>query len=87
VLALLAIGLPAIIACGRPDANTSAAAVTTHVEPAPDPAVVQVQHPERFNVVRVETRSMPNELHVNGVVAPDVTRTVHVLRRLDHSGV
>jgi membrane fusion protein, heavy metal efflux system len=78
VLALLAIGSFTMVACQRSDLDTSAAAVTTHVEPSPDPAVVQVDHPERFVVVRVETRSMPNELHVNGVVAPDVTRTVHV---------
>jgi cobalt-zinc-cadmium efflux system membrane fusion protein len=26
----------------------------------------------------VETRTTPNELHMNGVVAPDITRTVHV---------
>jgi hypothetical protein len=26
----------------------------------------------------VETRTTPNELHLNGVVAPDITRTVHV---------
>jgi cobalt-zinc-cadmium efflux system membrane fusion protein len=78
VLASLAVGVPAMVACGHRDFDASAAAVTTRVEPAPDPAVVQVEHPERFSVVRVETRTMPDELHVNGVVAPDVTRTVHV---------
>ena len=48
------------------------------VEGASDPALVHVAHPQNFHVVGVETRTVPNELHVNGVVAPDVTRTVHV---------
>ena len=78
-LGLLGIGFPTFVACGRADRDAAAhAEVTTRVEPAPDPALVEVPHPERVNVVRVETRTLPNELHVNGVVAPDVTRTVHV---------
>ena len=48
------------------------------VERASDPGLVKVAHPQNFHIVRVETRTVPNELHVNGVVAPDVTRTVHV---------
>ena len=45
---------------------------------ASDPTVVEVEHPDRFALVRAELRAVPNELHVNGVVAPDVNRTVHV---------
>ncbi len=45
---------------------------------APDPSLVDVEHPDRFAIVRAEVRAVPNELHVNGVVAPDVSRTVHV---------
>ena len=78
VLALLMIVPPALLGCGHRHRDASAPQITTRVEPAPDPALVEVPHPERFNVVRVETRTLPNELHVNGVVAPDVTRTVHV---------
>jgi cobalt-zinc-cadmium efflux system membrane fusion protein len=80
VLGLFTIGLPTFVACRRPERDTAArAGPATRVEPAPDAAVVQVEHPERFSVVRVQTRAVPNELHVNGVVAPDVTRTVHVM--------
>ena len=64
------------IGCSRETAEEGTTPVP--VERASDPAVVQVAHPQNFHVVRVETRTVPNELHVNGVVAPDVTRTVHV---------
>jgi len=64
------------IGCSRETAEEGTTLVP--VERASDPAVVQVAHPQNFHVVRVETRTVPNELHVNGVVAPDVTRTVHV---------
>src|SRR6202011_1671442 len=36
-------------------------------------------HPELFPVVAVEMRKVPDELPVNGVVAPDVSRTVPVV--------
>jgi cobalt-zinc-cadmium efflux system membrane fusion protein len=40
--------------------------------------VVRVADSKRFTVARVETRVIPNELRVNGLVVPDDTRTVHV---------
>ena len=64
------------IGCSRQTAEEGTTLLP--VERASDPALVQVAHPQNFHVVRVETRTVPNELHVNGVVAPDVTRTVHV---------
>ena len=64
------------IGCSRQTSEEGTTLVP--VERASDPAVVQVAHPQNFHIVRVETRTVPNELHVNGVVAPDVTRTVHV---------
>lgn len=41
--------------------------------------VIEVDHPEQFSLVTVEQRRTVNELKVNGVVAPDVNRTVPVL--------
>ena len=58
------------------DAEVSAA---TRNEPARDPALVVVDHPEQFPLVPVSTRKMPDEMSVNGVVAPDVSRTVPIL--------
>jgi cobalt-zinc-cadmium efflux system membrane fusion protein len=48
------------------------------VEEAPDPNVTTLDHPEQFPVVTVEMRKAPDQLSVNGVVAPDVSRTVPV---------
>jgi cobalt-zinc-cadmium efflux system membrane fusion protein len=44
-----------------------------------DPNIMTVDHPEQFTLVEVENREVADELHMNGVVAPDVNRTVPVL--------
>jgi cobalt-zinc-cadmium efflux system membrane fusion protein len=49
------------------------------VEKAPDPSVVEVQHPEQFSLVTVEQRPTAEEMLVNGVIAPDVNKSVPVL--------
>lgn len=49
------------------------------VEKAPDPSVIEVQHPEQFSLVAVEQRPTADEILVNGVIAPDVNRSVPVL--------
>jgi len=41
--------------------------------------VVQVEHPEQFLLATVEQRPAVDELHVTGVVTPDVNRSVPVL--------
>src|SRR5208283_662173 len=46
---------------------------------SPDPGVVQMEHPEQFPLVEAEGRKVSDETHVNGVVAPDVNRSVAVL--------
>ncbi len=63
--------------CGR-EPKTSSADAPVRVEAAPDPGMVEVAHPEEFLLAAVEERSLPEELSVNGVVAPDVNRTVPV---------
>jgi len=49
------------------------------VEKAPDPAVIEVRHPEEFALVTAEQRRLADEMQVNGVVTPDVNRSVPVL--------
>jgi cobalt-zinc-cadmium efflux system membrane fusion protein len=51
----------------------------TQVVASPDPNVIEMNAPERFGVAEVSSRQVFDELHVNGVVAPDVNRTVPVL--------
>ncbi|MGO9019383.1 MAG: efflux RND transporter periplasmic adaptor subunit, partial [Syntrophobacteraceae bacterium] len=44
-----------------------------------NPDVIEMEHPERFPLVAVESREIVDEIHVNGVVTPDVNRSVAVL--------
>ncbi len=65
------------VGCSRQtNPNTSANVV---VEKAPDPHEIEVQDPAQFPLVAVEQRRTYNELKVNGVVTPDVSRTVPVV--------
>jgi cobalt-zinc-cadmium efflux system membrane fusion protein len=49
------------------------------VEEIHSDGAVQVEHPEQFLLATVEQRPMVDELHVTGVVTPDVNRAVPVL--------
>ena len=53
-------------------------AAPTKAEVTVDPNVYQTDRPELFKIVKVETRAVPTTLTANGVVAPDVNRTIHV---------
>lgn len=79
---LFAIGLFCFVSTGcsrESKVNASASdPAPVKIETAPDPSVIEVDHPEQFPLVKVEARSARNELMVNGVVAPDVSRTVPV---------
>jgi len=44
-----------------------------------DPNVIEMDHPERFALAEVEKKSIVDVIHVNGVVTPDVNRSVAVL--------
>jgi len=75
----LAAGLLLLSAgCSR-NSDANAPAPQVKVEEAPDPTLVEIDHPERFALTAVGTRKAYEELRVNGVVAPDVARTVPVL--------
>jgi cobalt-zinc-cadmium efflux system membrane fusion protein len=43
-----------------------------------EPGLYDVEHPELFKLVKVETRDLPDVLKANASVAPDVNRTIHV---------
>jgi cobalt-zinc-cadmium efflux system membrane fusion protein len=44
-----------------------------------DPNVIEMDHPERFSLVAVESRQVVDEILVSGVVTPDINRSVAVL--------
>src|ERR1035438_6230648 len=63
-------------ACSKTKAEPSAGAV---VETNTDPNVFMMQNPGQFPVTTVEVRKVADEIHVNGVIAPDVNRSVPVV--------
>lgn len=67
--ALLGVG----VGCSR-----GGEAAPTKAEVTLDPNVYQTDRPELFKIVPVETRKVATTLTANGVVAPDVNRTIHV---------
>ena len=81
-LAAVAVSLALIVAgCGAkaktdPKAEAPPPAV---VEPDQDVNMVKVDHPEQFPVVSATKHDAAPELHVTGVVTPDVSRQVPVI--------
>lgn len=76
-LALLGASLVAT-GCSRSQNADAATNAPVKVEAAPDPTVAEVDHPEQFPLAAAQLRSVHDDLTVNGVVAPDVSRTVPV---------
>jgi cobalt-zinc-cadmium efflux system membrane fusion protein len=64
--------------CAKSQTADAATNPVVNVETAPDPNVVEVDHPEQFPLATAETRSAHDDLIVNGAVTPDVSRTVPV---------
>ena len=77
---VIAIAVLTGAACSREtkaDSNP-ASAENVKVEQASDVNVIKIAHPEQFPLVPVQMRATSDELKVNGVVSPDVNRTVPV---------
>jgi cobalt-zinc-cadmium efflux system membrane fusion protein len=64
--------------CSKGQTADAATNTPTQVEAAPDPTVAEVDHPEQFPLIAAQSRALHDDLTVNGVVAPDVGRTVPV---------
>ncbi len=60
-------------------ARSKVAPADTKIETNTDPNIFTLPHPEEFPVAAVELRKVNDELHVTGVVTPDVNRSVPVL--------
>src|SRR5271165_109631 len=74
LLPLLLVGL--FFACSKTKAEPSAGTV---VVTNTDPNVFTMQNPGQFPLTTVEVRKVNDEVHVNGVIAPDVNRSVPVV--------
>jgi len=62
--------------CSR---GTSEAAKATEAITSTDPNIIRMENPDRFALADVSIRQLADELHVNGMVTPDVNRSVPVL--------
>jgi membrane fusion protein, heavy metal efflux system len=69
-----------LLTTGCTKSQTADAAINApvKVEPSIDPNVTEVNHPEQFPLSTAELHAVHDDLTVNGVVAPDVSRTVPV---------
>ena len=76
VFGLALASLLAGIGCSH--GEVAAKAPPVKVEETSDVNLLTVSHPEQFALVRVATRALHDKLDVNGVVAPDINRTVPV---------
>ena len=70
-----------LIGCNRQTGADAGGPVSgeVKVEEIHGDGAVQVEHPEQFLLATVEQRPTVDELHVTGVVTPDVNRSVPVL--------
>ena len=73
ILALLAGSLLFSLACSRETpAATSKPPITL------DPDVFEAERPDLFKTAKAELRDLPTTVNANGVISPDVNRTIHV---------
>ena len=76
----LAVIFFAVAGCGEPKSNPLAEGPPpAQVENTPDANVITVEKPEQFPLATAAARRARSQLAVNGVVAPDVLRTVPVI--------
>lgn len=76
---LLPFVLGAMAGCSRQPVSAAANEIpATTVESAPDLNIITVESPERFTLATAVSRGESDQLTANGVVSPDVSRTVPV---------
>ena len=73
----LLVGILVVMPLGS-SCSDSTKAAPTKTEITRDPDLFTVDHPELFKLANVGTRALPTIFSANGVVAPDVNRTIHV---------
>jgi cobalt-zinc-cadmium efflux system membrane fusion protein len=76
VLLVVIAALALLSGCSRAKNNEG---TQTKVEADTDPNVFSVANADQFPLVEVQLRKVTDELHVNGVIAPDVNRSVPVV--------
>jgi cobalt-zinc-cadmium efflux system membrane fusion protein len=81
ILGVIVISLFLLTGCNRQTSADAGGAgpAEVKIEEIQGDGMVQVEHPEQFLVTTAEQRPAVDELHVTGVVTPDVNRSVPVL--------
>jgi len=72
----LVLALALFTGCSKTKAEPAAGTV---VETNTDPNVFTMQSPGQFPLTTVEVRKVADEIHVNGLIAPDVNRSIPVV--------
>jgi cobalt-zinc-cadmium efflux system membrane fusion protein len=75
IMSTLLLLLSGVGGCSRARSEPPKAEVITST----DPNIIHIETPNRFAVANVTIRQIADELHVNGVITPDVNRSVAVL--------
>ena len=75
LIAFAVVLMSVIAGCSRSKTDSG----ETKVEANSDPNVFTLPHPEQFPLVEVQLRKVTDEVHVNGVIAPDINRSVPVV--------
>jgi membrane fusion protein, heavy metal efflux system len=76
-LALICLAVAATLpGCSR---SAPAPSADTKVETNTDPNLFTLPHPDQFPIAEVELRKVSDEVHVNGIIVPDVNRSVPVV--------
>lgn len=79
ILLVISLLLTGAVGCNKQEqAKTAQDPGPSKVEPARDLTIVQVEHPELFQLVEATSEKAAEELQVNGAVFPDVSRNVPV---------
>ncbi len=74
----LPLALVLAVLCGGVACSKDTPAATSTQPITLDPDVFDTEHPQLFKTAQAETRALPTLVTANGVVSPDVNRTIHV---------
>src|SRR5664279_1538641 len=75
-LLLLLLVLGTLPSCSKTKAEATASAV---VETNTDPSVFKLRDAGQFPLTVVEIRKVSDEVHLNGIIAPDINRSVPIV--------
>ncbi len=67
-----------IVSCDKAKEADEKTKLSEQIVVSTNPNLIEIPHPEDFPVVKADSRMLPEELAANGVIAPDIGRTVAI---------